>query len=179
MRYVVATGHAWGVETYWKCARRIAGQWDHVQTPGALAAALLEERPAYVFFLNWSTHVPRDITDEFTCVNVHATDLPFGRGGHPIENLILRGHLQTVLTAHQMTDEFDAGPIYAQRGPVSLQGTKDEILVRFIEPSVDLLRWIVGTHPIPVPQTGPVVRFQRLTPAAYARLWAERAACQT
>jgi len=176
MRYLVATGHAWGVETYWKCARRIAGSWEYVQTPGALAEALLKDRPAYVFFLNWSGHVPLDITDEFTCVNLHCTPLPYGRGGHPIENLILRGRTDTVITAHRMTDEFDAGPIYAQRGPISLAGTKDEILVRFIEPAVDLLRWIVGTDPIPTPQVGEVVRFARLTPAAAARVWAERGA---
>jgi len=100
--------------------------------------------------------------------------LPYGRGGHPIENLILRGHTETVITAHRMTEEFDAGPIYGTRGPVSLAGTKDEIVARFVDPVAALMRWIVAEEPTPVPQVGEVVHFRRLPVAMYRDFWAGR-----
>ena len=40
------------------------------------------------------------------------TDLPYGRGGTPLQNLILRGHQNTKLSAFKLVDEMDAGPIY-------------------------------------------------------------------
>src|SRR5262245_59136556 len=88
----------------------------------------------YLFFLNYSNHVPSYILNQFECVNFHCSSLPYGRGGHPIENLILRGHTETVITAHRMTEELDAGPIYGVSAPISLAGTKKQIQDRFIRP---------------------------------------------
>jgi methionyl-tRNA formyltransferase len=177
MRYVVAAGEPWTVRTILKAGRPF-DRWEHCTTREALRQALTDPpAPRYVFFLRWSDRVPTEILESVECVNFHCTPLPYGRGGHPIENLILRGHTETVITAHRMTAEFDAGPVYGTRGPVSLAGTKDEILARFVAPCADLMRWIVSTEPTPAPQVGEVVRFQRLTPAAYARVWAERATC--
>lgn len=132
-------------------------------------------QPRYLFFLNWSRKVGSVVTNSFTAINMHCTALPFGAGGHPIEHLILRGFTETVMTAHRMTDEIDRGDIYGTRGPISLTGTKDDILARFVQPVSDLIRWIVETEPEPVPQVGEVVRFHRLTPDAYERFWKERA----
>ncbi len=38
---------------------------------------------------------------------VHMTDVPYGRGGSPLQNLIARGHTSTKLTAMRMTAEVD------------------------------------------------------------------------
>jgi methionyl-tRNA formyltransferase len=131
-------------------------------------------RYRYVFFLNWSSYVSPNILRAAECVNFHCTVLPYGRGGGPIENLILRGHTETVITAHRMVEELDAGPIYAQSGPVSLAGTKAEILDRFVEPVVSMIRQIVTEEPEPYPQVGEVVRFSRLPKAEMEALWAAR-----
>ena len=40
------------------------------------------------------------------------TDLPFGRGGSPLQNLIVRGYKETMLSAIKCVGEVDAGPIY-------------------------------------------------------------------
>lgn len=125
----------------------------------------------YLFFLHWSAKVPEVITDHHEAVNMHCAELPFGRGGNPIENLRLRGFTHTVMTAHRMTQEIDAGPIYGQRGPISLAGTKDEILQRFIEPCAELIEWIVKEEPTPTPQVGEVVTFRRLSPEQYVEVW--------
>jgi methionyl-tRNA formyltransferase len=115
-----------------------------------------------------------EVTNNFTAINMHCTALPYGRGGGPIENLILRGHTETIITAHRMVEHLDAGPIYAQSVPVSLAGTKVEILDRFVEPVVDLIRYIVDNEPEPVPQAGEVVTFKRLPKAEMEALWSAR-----
>ena len=52
------------------------------------------------------------------------TDLPFGRGGSPLENLILRGHTSTVISAIKCAPELDSGDIYLQK-PLSLYGSAE------------------------------------------------------
>lgn len=127
----------------------------------------------YIFFLNWSEKVSWAV-DSFECVNFHCTRLPDGRGGHPIENLILRGDTETVITAHRMTHELDAGPVYAVSEPISLAGTKEQIQQRFVEPVADLIRYIVKEEPTPTPQVGEPTYFKRLSPEAYAEFWRAR-----
>lgn len=129
-----------------------------------------------IFFLNWSERVGPEITEHFEAINFHCTDLrfSFGRGGAPIENLLLRGHDETVVAAHRMTDKFDAGPVYGVRGPVSLAGTKREIQRRFIEPVAELMRWIMETSPTPQAQVGEPVYFRRLSSDVCREFWAAR-----
>ncbi len=180
-RYLVCVGDQdWARLAYARLPQRSGETWELVRRPNrnvyTLGEALVEDmEPRYLFFLHWSEKVRPEITEVYTCVNFHASRLPYGRGGHPIENLILRGHTETVITAHRMTEEIDAGPIYGRSGRVSLAGTKEEILDRFIDPCVELIRWIVQTEPTPVPQGGAVVPFQRLSPEAYDVFWKARA----
>lgn len=178
-RYVIATQREWGVKVFEQLAPTMSGlmlyadlkcQW----TGQSLAAMLAVDVPRYVFFLNWSSRVPSDVLEMFPiveAVNMHCTPLPYGRGGAPIENLLLRGHTETVVTAHRMTNEIDGGPIYGQRGPVSLAGTKEQILGRFINPVCDLVKWIVTEEPEPTPQVGDVTLFRRLPKADMIALW--------
>lgn len=129
----------------------------------------------YVFFVHYSRRVPDDLLAECECVNFHCTALPYGRGGHPIENLLLRGHTSTVVTAHRMVTELDAGPVYAVSAPLRLAGQrKDDILMRLAAPVSRLLRQVADYEPAPVPQAGPVVQFTRLDAERYQRFWAAR-----
>jgi methionyl-tRNA formyltransferase len=170
-RYLVASGAVWGDVAY---GRLNDGAWTLVQTPVQLAATDFSPY-RYAFFFNWSYLVPTTVLAAIECVNFHCTALPHGRGGHPIENLILRGHTHTVITAHQMVPELDAGPIYRQsRRPISLAGTKDDICARFIAPVVTLARQILRDEPTPVPQAGPVTRFRRLSQEELDTLWLTR-----
>ena len=54
------------------------------------------------------------------------TDLPYGRGGSPLQNLIIRGHKKTKISALRMVNELDAGPIYFKRS-LSLNGNAQKI----------------------------------------------------
>ena len=40
------------------------------------------------------------------------TDVPYGRGGSPLQNLIVRGYSEIKLTVLQMVKAFDAGLVY-------------------------------------------------------------------
>lgn len=182
-RYLLCTQQKWGEIVYEevKALRRSSEDWTLLSLPEAeaktfdLAWLAKNARPRVIFFVHWSTFVSAAVLNIAECVNFHCTMLPYGRGGHPIENLILRGHTETAITAHRMTREVDAGPIYGCGGPISLAGTKPQILARFIPYCVVLTRAIVE-HPErqPTPQVGDVVRFSRLSQAEYEALWASR-----
>jgi methionyl-tRNA formyltransferase len=92
------------------------------------------------------------------------TDVPFGRGGSPLQNLIARGHTETRLSALRMTAEVDAGPVYEKR-PLSLAGPAREIYARASDLCVESMARIAADEPAPVPQHGEVVAFERRTPA--------------
>lgn len=128
----------------------------------------------YVFALNVSGKLPAWFVRENEVVNFHCTDLPYGRGGGPIENLILRGHTDTIITAHRMTEEIDGGPVYMKLGPISLDGSKVDIQERFIEPVTEMVRRIVRDEPVPYEQHGRVVRWNRLPSEQAEEIWRRR-----
>jgi methionyl-tRNA formyltransferase len=91
------------------------------------------------------------------------TDLPYGRGGSPLQNLILNGLRKTTLTAFRMTQELDAGPVYMKR-PMTLDGNAEEIYIRSSYLSAWMIGEIITIQPSPKQQEGDVVKFKRRTP---------------
>ena len=55
--------------------------------------------------------------------------MPYGRGGSPIQNLIINGYTSSPVCALKMTEKIDAGPIYAKQN-ISLHGTLNDIFSR-------------------------------------------------
>ncbi len=162
--FVVAGRHAWNREAFEDRAQDLPGRWVFLADKGELTEARLAELdPRYVFFLHWSWIVPAAITQRWECVCFHMTDVPFGRGGSPLQNLILRGLTETKLTALRMCDELDAGPVYA-KVPLSLAGRAEDVYRRASEASLELARELAATEPEPVPQEGEVVLFERRRP---------------
>jgi len=117
----------------------------------------------YIFFIHWNWLVPKDIWQQFECVCFHMTDVPYGRGGSPLQNLIVRGHNTTKLTALRMVEEMDAGPVYTKRA-LSLEGSAHDIYWRAGELSFDIIHWMIEQEPHPVPQEGETVIFKRRKP---------------
>jgi len=107
--------------------------------------------------------VPEEIIENFECVCFHMTDVPYGRGGSPLQNLVVRGHRETKLTALRMTAEFDAGPVYLKE-PLSLEGSAEEIYLRAANMSALMIQRIIREEPKPLPQQGEVVNFKRRKP---------------
>lgn len=114
-----------------------------------------------IFFVHWSWIVEPSILDNFECICFHMTDLPYGRGGSPLQNLIIRGHTNTKITAIRMTNILDAGPIYSKRS-LSLDGSAHEIFVRASKVCIEMALDIVQMNPTPIEQKGEVTVFRRL-----------------
>jgi len=118
----------------------------------------------FIFFLHWSHIVPLRITDNYECVCFHMTDLPYGRGGSPLQNLIARGHKETKLTAFRMVQVLDGGPVYLKQ-TLSLNGsTAEEIYMRASALSCKMIMQILDEGIEPQEQLGEVVEFARRTP---------------
>ena len=123
--------------------------------------ALEEFNPDYVFFTHWNWIVRKEIHENFNCVVFHTAPLPYGRGGSPIQNLILEGFEEAPVCAIKMIDELDAGPIYASTN-VSLAGKLEEILLRINDAINDLIVEITTDNPNASPQCGEPHIFKRL-----------------
>jgi len=162
--YLVATIKRWNVDEF---ARRVAdlpGRWLLVTDPASLETALVRFlRPRYIFFPHWSWKVPDEVLAAAECVCFHMTDVPYGRGGSPLQNLILRGHVETKLSGLRMVSELDAGPVYMKR-ILSLEGAAHEIFGRCAAAIFDMIEEIVVDEPDPTPQSGTPVVFPRRRP---------------
>ena len=162
--FLVAGSKPWNRRVFNETLRSLPGAWTFVATQEELTAERVRIlRPRFVFFLHWSWKVPEEIINDFECVCFHMTDVPYGRGGSPLQNLVVRGHRETKLTALRMTAQFDAGPVYLKR-PLSLEGSAEEILIRAGELSAAMIQTLLTENPAPVPQTGEPVIFKRRKP---------------
>jgi methionyl-tRNA formyltransferase len=164
-RYIVAAIHEWNEAAFENHVRGLPGQWEYVSSRETLESALAGvDRPRYVFFPHWSYKVPEDVVEKFECIAFHMTDVPFGRGGSPLQNLIVRGHSETKMTALRMTSEFDAGPVYLKK-PLSLDGSALEIYERAAGLTAVMIEEIISTDIEPDEQVGEPTVFPRRTPA--------------
>jgi methionyl-tRNA formyltransferase len=162
--YLVCGCRPWNRELFDRRLRGLPGTWRFCDQRSELSIDSLGcWRPRFIFFLHWNWIVPGEITEAHECVVFHMTDVPFGRGGSPLQNLMIRGYEATRLSALRMTNEVDAGPVYAKRD-LQLNGTAEDIYRRAGELSADLIEWIAATEPTPVPQEGTVTTFQRRAP---------------
>lgn len=120
-------------------------------------------KPKYLFFPHWSYIIPSKIYNHYQCVVFHMTDLPYGRGGSPLQNLIVRGHQETKISALSVAKGMDTGDIYLKK-PLSLLGTAEEVFLRAGKVIRLMTEEIIATEPQPVAQEGQVVLFQRRKP---------------
>ncbi|MGE0432704.1 MAG: methionyl-tRNA formyltransferase [Planctomycetota bacterium] len=162
--YLLAGCRPWNRRTFEQLGATLPGEWHFVGERDELTAARVRElAPRYCFFLHWSWKVPAEIVAH-ECVAFHMTDLPYGRGGSPLQNLIVRGHRDTMLSALRMTADFDAGPVYLKR-PLSLEGgSAEELYLRTDRLAAEMIAEIIHTRPEPQPQTGDPTIFPRRTP---------------
>ena len=121
-------------------------------------------KPEYVFFVHWSWIVPNNIIDSYHCILFHPGPLPYGRGGSPIQNLILKKFEYVQFNALKMVEKLDAGPIYFRK-KLSLNGSLSEILTRMRKISENLIWTIIKAKKInPIFQKGKTYYFKRRKP---------------
>jgi methionyl-tRNA formyltransferase len=122
---------------------------DELRAFGAEAAVLI----------SYGKIVPQSIIDIFPkgIINVHPSLLPLHRGSTPIESAILNGDKETGVSLMRLTEQVDAGPVYAQSKLTLYKLTKQmvadtltawgiELLLRYLPDILD------GSSVPPAPQ---------------------------
>ena len=141
-----------------------------IYDPAELEALANGQTDRLLFFPHWSWSVPEKIFTKHECIMFHMTDLPFGRGGTPLQNLISRGFMETKLTAFRCEKELDSGPIYMKR-PLSLEGTAREIMERAAKITEQMIIELIGSSRTTSPQEGVGSYFKRRTPDESEITW--------
>jgi methionyl-tRNA formyltransferase len=163
--YIVATLRPWNIRAYNEIIKDYPGAWHLITDHRELTTDKVKSiNPKFIFFPHWSHAVPNEILEMTTCVCFHETDLPYGRGGSPLQNLIALGHRETVVTAFKMTDELDAGPIYLKE-KLSLEGLAEEVFVRASYIVAGMIKTIITKNPHPTEQVGKPTFFNRRKPS--------------
>lgn len=164
MNHVIATSRAWNEPLASRLQQKIGQRFHLITREQDLSEKRLRAlSPRYVFLPHWSHIIPPDIYTNFECVVFHMTDLPYGRGGSPLQNLIELGHRQTMISAFRCTAEVDGGPIYLKR-PLTLEGSASEIFLRAAEIIETMIETVIHEQPEPQPQRGEVTKFRRRGP---------------
>ena len=161
-KYIIASTQNWFMDvdqnSYYK-----SDDFLIVKTNEDLQKILLKNsKPEYIFFIHWNSIVSKEIFNNFECIVFHIAPLPYGRGGSPIQNLILEGFKEAPLNALKMSEELDGGPIYASE-TISLSGSINDILKRAAITVKKFIKLIIEEDLHPKTQVGEPFYFKRLT----------------
>ena len=163
-KYIVAGSKPWNKRVFNEKIIRYPGQWFFIDDPKSLTVDWIASiSPRYIFFLHWSCKVPEEIIGAYECVCFHMTDVPYGRGGSPLQNLIVLGNRKTKLTALRMVSDFDSGPVYLKQD-LSLEGLAEEIYIRASNLAAEMILRMIQEEIDPVLQTGEPTVFERREP---------------
>lgn len=164
-RYVIASNRAWNLSLIDSLSQKTDHQFYFISKKEDLTIENLNKiNPRYIFFPHWSYIIRKEIFLTFECVVFHMTDLPYGRGGSPLQNLIINGHKETMMSALRCVQELDAGPIYLKR-ELSLLGSASEIFLRASEVVEHMILEIIKSEPRPYAQEGQPTFFKRRKPS--------------
>lgn len=124
---------------------------------------LNEVKPQYIFVPHWSSVIKSEIFERFETIIFHMTDLPYGRGGSPLQNLIWEGKKETKISAIKCVKRLDEGPIYLKEN-LDISGSAQEIFNRASKVICEMIITIINKKPVPRQQTGDPTYFKRRTP---------------
>ena len=164
MNFILLSEKKWHCELFNNLSNQIPGSWKWIQCKKEFNFEELDIfKPDYIFIPHWSYIIPELIYSQFICIVFHMTDLPYGRGGSPLQNLIIRGHKMTKISAIKVDKGIDTGPVYLKM-PVSLSGTAEEIFVRASKLIEIMIKSIINGNLVAIEQIGEPVLFVRRSP---------------
>lgn len=163
-KILIATIKSWNIENALEFRDK---HWEKyevmlVTTKEDLSFQLIEKfNPDYIFFPHWSWIIPETIYENFECVVFHMTDLPYGRGGSPLQNLILRKVYNTKISAIHVEKGLDTGKIYLKEDFFIGLGSAEEIFIEASKISFRMIEIIIEEKLVPREQEGEAVYFKR------------------
>ena len=116
--------------------------------------------PNLIFFPHWSFSVNNKILENYECIGFHSSPLPYGRGGSPIQNMVLRGHKKTKVCCFKLSPKLDEGQIYFKNN-LYLSGTANEIFDRLYILIIKMIKKFLKKKHIPISQSGRIYYFKR------------------
>lgn len=168
MKVIIATIKSWNINLAEQLKNNTRDEHDVIiisNRNDLTVECIIDFDPDYIFFPHWSHIIPAEIYEKYKCVVFHMTDLPYGRGGSPLQNLIVRGHKETKISALAVTKGLDEGPIYFKEN-LSLDGSADEIFRRASQIIFEkMIPRFLNENIEAVPQVGETVIFKRRKPA--------------
>lgn len=162
LNYIVLSEKSWHADLFTNLKKSFNfDNWLLIDSKSDFNLENLEKfNPAKIFIPHWSHIIPKEIYQKHECIVFHMTDLPFGRGGSPLQNLIVRGYKSTKISALRVEEGLDTGDIYLKE-PLELYGTAEEIFSRASLIIEKMIFDIIQKQLIATPQFGPVTEFKR------------------
>lgn len=161
MTFALLSSRPWNSETTARLNAKDLGPFILISDKSELTITkLMDQNIEKIFVAHWSSIIEPEVFNSFEVIIFHMTDLPFGRGGSPLQNLIVRGIKSTKITALRCTSVLDGGPIYLKE-QLSLNGSAEEIYIRADLIIEKMIATILLVKPEPIEQVGEPVVFQR------------------
>ena len=162
---IIATIKPWNISFFKKKIKLLKGDWKIVTNPSQLKIKKSKiKKVKNIFFIHWSYLVSKDILKKYNCICFHMTNLPYGRGGTPLQNLIIRKKKYTNISAFIMNDQIDSGDlIKIKREKLVLNGSAQQIYERSSKIIFNMIKKIIKMKKIIThKQKGQIINFKRL-----------------
>ena len=167
-RIAIATIKSWNIKNAYKFKELYKDKYEVIILTNKEKFAedtIAMFNPEWIFYPHWSWLIPPEIYNKYNCTLFHITDLPFGRGGSPLQNLIFRKIYNTKISAIKIVKEIDAGLVYLKENLSIKNGSAGEIFnkaskIIFFK----MIPFIIDKNPLPVEQRGEIVTFRRRKP---------------
>ena len=104
-------------------------------------------KPRIIFFVHWSEIIPEKLFKKFLCIQFHSSNLPYFKGGSPIQNQIIKGLNKTKISAFKIEKKLDSGKICLKRN-LSLAGNASNIFNRMEKKSFQMINNIISKKKI-------------------------------
>lgn len=165
---VIATIKEWNINNYFELKKDLEKEYAFylITNKDDLTYQKIKElHPKYIFFPHWSWIIPNEIYENYECILFHMTDLPYGRGGSPLQNLIINKKYNTKISAIKVSKELDEGDIYLKEdfdiskgNAKAIYENASSLIFKKLIPN------ILKQNIVPKKQEGEVVLFKRRTP---------------
>ena len=136
MKFIIITKKKWDLNNFKNLSKNIL-VLDDINL-----VKIKRIKPKIIFFIHWSKFVSQNIFKKYLCIQFHASNLPKGRGGSPIQNQIMLKVNKTKISAFKISEILDSGPICLQDN-LSLKGNAIDILRRMETKSIQMIKKIV------------------------------------
>ena len=158
MKYIIITKKIWNINNFKKLKKNITllNKIDNIK--------IKKINPKLIFFIHWSKYIPKNLYNQFVCIQFHSSNLPKGRGGSPIQNQILKKIKKTKISAFKVTSKIDSGPICFQEN-LALKGSAQNILVDMESKAIKMIYKIINKKNLKFKkQSGKATYYKRRKP---------------